>query len=119
MKPRYLLDALHDATIRVPQFVWLLVAFGIGLAWGRGNYECGMAFVVGVVIAVLLFALMTVKFPELRKVEEKEKIGISGYIYAYDPVVKKRVVHVVKRGWAISMVTGNKFRYVEKKEAKA
>jgi len=33
------------------------------------------------------------------------------YIYAYDPIIKWRVVHVVKNGWAISLATGNKFRY--------
>jgi hypothetical protein len=33
------------------------------------------------------------------------------YIYAYDPKIGKRVVHVVKNGWAVSLVTGNKFRY--------
>ena len=33
------------------------------------------------------------------------------YIYAFDPIIKKRVVHVVKNGYAISLVTGHKFRY--------
>ena len=32
-------------------------------------------------------------------------------IYAYDPIVRKRVVHVVKAGWAISVVSGHRFRY--------
>jgi len=32
-------------------------------------------------------------------------------IYAYDPIVRKRVVHVVKDGWAISVVSGHKFKY--------
>jgi len=36
---------------------------------------------------------------------------MAQYIYAYDPIIKKRVVHIVKNGWAISLVTGNKFRY--------
>lgn len=33
------------------------------------------------------------------------------FIYAYDPIIRKRVPHVVRNGWAISLVTGNKFRY--------
>ncbi|MDA8054123.1 MAG: hypothetical protein M0Z77_00555 [Thermoplasmatales archaeon] len=33
------------------------------------------------------------------------------YITAYDPIIKKRVVHKVINGWAISLVTGHKFRY--------
>jgi len=33
------------------------------------------------------------------------------YIYAYDPIIKRRVIHIVINGWATSMVTGNKFRY--------
>lgn len=37
--------------------------------------------------------------------------AVKQYIYAYDPIIKKRVVHVVINGWAISLVTGHKFRY--------
>jgi len=44
-------------------------------------------------------------------VREKTK---KQYIYAYDPVIKKRVVHVVINGWSISLVTGHKFRYNKK-----
>ena len=33
------------------------------------------------------------------------------YIYAYDPKVKMRTVHAVINGWAVSLVTGDKFRY--------
>jgi len=36
------------------------------------------------------------------------------YIYAYDPRIRRRVVHVVIDGHAISLVTGNKFRYKKK-----
>jgi gentisate 1,2-dioxygenase len=36
------------------------------------------------------------------------------YIYAEDKTIKKRCVHVVKRGWAISMITGSKFRFSQK-----
>jgi len=33
------------------------------------------------------------------------------YIFAYDPKIKKRAVHVIKNGIAISLVSGNRFRY--------
>jgi len=33
------------------------------------------------------------------------------YIYAYDKILKRRTVFVVKNGYAISLVTGFKFRY--------
>jgi len=33
------------------------------------------------------------------------------YVYAYDPILKRRCVHLVKNGWAISLVTGHRFRY--------
>ena len=33
------------------------------------------------------------------------------YIFAYDPKIKKRVVHVVKDGIAISLISGNRFKY--------
>jgi hypothetical protein len=36
---------------------------------------------------------------------------MAKYIYAYDPIIKRRVVHVVKNEWAISLVTGHQFRY--------
>ncbi|MFT4250198.1 MAG: hypothetical protein ACMXYD_02445 [Candidatus Woesearchaeota archaeon] len=38
------------------------------------------------------------------------------YIYAHDPQIDRRVVHVIKGEYAISMVTGNKFVYKPKKE---
>jgi len=82
-------------------------------------YEYSLAFVVATVLGILFFAFLLVRFPELRKVEEKEEKTMFEYIYAYDPVVKKRVVHVVKNGWAISMVTGNRFRYVENRRREA
>jgi len=37
------------------------------------------------------------------------------YIYAFDPIIGKRVVHVVINGYAISLVTGNKFKYIPRK----
>jgi len=41
--------------------------------------------------------------------EEEKK-----YIYAYDPKIKRRVVHVVnKKGIATSLVTGHKIKYKE------
>lgn len=41
----------------------------------------------------------------------EELIDLAKYIYAYDPLIKRRVAHVVVNGWAISLVTGNRFRY--------
>lgn len=38
------------------------------------------------------------------------------YIYAFDPTINKRVVHKVKKGYAVSMVSGNKFKYRRKKK---
>jgi hypothetical protein len=32
------------------------------------------------------------------------------YVFAYDTTIKKRVTHVVKGGYAISMVTGHKVK---------
>lgn len=40
---------------------------------------------------------------------------MPNYIYAFDPIIKKRVVHAIVAGWAISMVTGHKFWYGHKK----
>jgi len=37
------------------------------------------------------------------------------YISAIDPIIKKRVLFVVIDGWAISMITGHKFKYEGKK----
>lgn len=36
---------------------------------------------------------------------------MTKYIYAYDPIVKKRVLHIVYKGIAVSLISGNKFRY--------
>jgi len=32
------------------------------------------------------------------------------YVYAYDPIIKRRVVYVVIGEWAISLATGHKFK---------
>ena len=54
-----------------------------------------------------------------KKEEAKGRKIIGKYVYAYDPKINKRVVHVVNKGYAISMVTGHKFRYdPEKNKAK-
>jgi len=50
---------------------------------------------------------------KLKTIMKQEK-PMAKYIYAYDPIIRKRVVHVVKGGYAISMVTGHKFKYVKK-----
>ncbi len=31
------------------------------------------------------------------------------YIYAFDPIIKRRAVYMVVNDWAISLVTGHKF----------
>jgi hypothetical protein len=36
---------------------------------------------------------------------------MAKYIYAYDPIIKRRIAYVVKEGWAISLVSGHRFRY--------
>jgi len=41
-----------------------------------------------------------------KKDTKKEK-----YLYAYDPIVRRRVVYVVINGWAISLLTKHKFKY--------
>lgn len=41
----------------------------------------------------------------------KKEIPMPNYIFAYDPKIKRRVVHTVKGGMAISLVTGHRFRY--------
>ena len=46
----------------------------------------------------------------MRKMKELE------YIYAYDSKIKRRVVHVIKDGIAISLITKNKFKYSPKKK---
>lgn len=33
------------------------------------------------------------------------------YITAIDPTIKRRVSFVVKRGWAVSIITGYRFKY--------
>jgi len=43
----------------------------------------------------------------------REIAGLPEYIYAKDETLNKRVVHVLKNGWAISMVTGHKFKYLK------
>ena len=40
---------------------------------------------------------------------------MTKYISAYDPIIKQRVVHKVIKGWAISLLTGRKFKYGNKK----
>ena len=43
--------------------------------------------------------------------EKKEEINMVQYITAYDPIIKKRVLHVVRGGYAISTITGHTFPY--------
>ena len=37
------------------------------------------------------------------------------YVYALDRKLKKRVVHVVKNGYAISLITGQRFKLRRKR----
>jgi hypothetical protein len=41
-------------------------------------------------------------------------MNMNKYVYAFDPEIKRRVVHVIRGDWAISLVTGHRFRYPEK-----
>jgi hypothetical protein len=36
---------------------------------------------------------------------------VTQYITAYDPTIKKRVLFIVKNGWAVSVISGYKFKY--------
>jgi len=45
-------------------------------------------------------------------------MGKYKYYYAYDPKVKRRVVHVLMNGYLVSMITGHKFKFNEQKAAK-
>ena len=38
------------------------------------------------------------------------------YVYALDPTIKRRVVHVVIKGVAYSLATGHKFQYSKEKK---
>lgn len=38
------------------------------------------------------------------------------YIYAFDPIIERRVVHLVKNRTAISLVTGHKFKVKKRKK---
>ena len=43
---------------------------------------------------------------------------MSKYISAYDPSLKRRVLFLVKDNWAISVISGYKFKYDKKKVKK-
>ncbi|MCF7910554.1 hypothetical protein K9L16_02675 [Candidatus Pacearchaeota archaeon] len=51
-----------------------------------------------------------------KEVDMAKSSKKTKYIYAYDPKIKRRVVHIVKQGKAISLVTGNKFKYKPRKK---
>jgi len=36
---------------------------------------------------------------------------MTRYISAFDPQIKKRVLFIIKDGWAISLISGYKFKY--------
>ena len=41
----------------------------------------------------------------------KKKTNKPKYIYAFDKTIGKRVIHIIKDGYAISLVSGAKFKY--------
>jgi hypothetical protein len=41
---------------------------------------------------------------------------MAKYITAFDPKLRKRVLFIVKNGWAVSVITGYKFKYEPKKK---
>ena len=55
------------------------------------------------------------KLIQEEKKEEKRTGKRPEYIYAFDPKIQRRVVHVVRNGIAISLITQNKFKYKPKK----
>ena len=44
----------------------------------------------------------------------KKKVVPVKYITAYDPTIQKKVLHIVENGFAVSTISGNKFKYVKK-----
>ena len=51
------------------------------------------------------------QFEDMVEDNTKELIDVPKYICAYDPTIKRRVIHIVINEWAISLVTRHKFRY--------
>ena len=41
---------------------------------------------------------------------ENTRVKSKRFVYAYDPVIGRRVVHVVVGEWAVSLATGHKFK---------
>jgi len=47
----------------------------------------------------------------LKTTGSLQKFEKLKYITAYDPKIKKRVLHIVKNGKAVSVISGNSFPY--------
>ena len=43
---------------------------------------------------------------------------MTTYISAYDPLLKRRVLFLVRNDWAVSVISGYKFKYDRKKVGK-
>jgi len=41
--------------------------------------------------------------------------GRKRYISAIDPIIRRRVLFIVINGWAISLITGHRFKYQPEK----
>ena len=53
----------------------------------------------------------------MKKAKSK-KSKLAKYIFAYDPKIKKRVTYILEKGFARSLVSGNKFKYKKPKGTK-
>lgn len=56
------------------------------------------------------------KRPKTKGSSKTKGQSKNEYIYANERGYQRKNVHVVKDGWAISLITGNKFRYEVKKK---
>ena len=41
---------------------------------------------------------------------------VARYVYAYDPKIERRCVHVIKGKWAVSLMTGHRFKLPKERE---
>jgi hypothetical protein len=42
---------------------------------------------------------------------KQEKFDTKKFLYAHDPVIGKRCVHTISRGYAVSLVSGHRFKW--------
>ncbi len=60
------------------------------------------------------FLFLSSLFHKIKSIitkKTKEKYMTERYITAFDPTINRRVLFIVRNGWAISVITGYKFRY--------